>query len=387
MACHKSNRKQKKPTKKHNVYTTPQKSKVQGAVEFCRAKNIPVDPREVFNFFEVIKSSGYEMIQDGAPSRRLQHQEGIKDTRGRKPKMTPQQTVGCIEILKDSTLGLEAKGMSWHAIIWDQGLEVTVPTVRRTLSLAWDFGKYKACLKEFMDQKTQDDRWAWADAELLRRPEPKDFRKIRYSDEFHVGYGPEGQLWIIRRRGTGMRYRPDNIQYRDPPPEKGRYKAHGWAAVGYDFKMPKILWYDVPSNNNGAITMDVYINEILEVEVKKWIERGDDFILEQDGAPGHGGTGNNESRKRSKVARWLQKNKVPYFFNCHNAPDLAPIENCWSGPKQYISKRPHWDLDSLKELAQEGWDHVSQDFINKQIDSMPQRLRDCCDLKGRMTGW
>lgn len=32
---------------------------------------------------------------------------------------------------------------------------------------------------------------------------------------------------------------------------------------------PKIIWHTVPSNTNGAITMKAYVEQILEVEVKK----------------------------------------------------------------------------------------------------------------------
>lgn len=36
---------------------------------------------------------------------------------------------------------------------------------------------------------------------------------------------------------------------------------------------------------------EVYV-EILEKEVKRWLERGDDFVLEEDGDSGHGGPRN-----------------------------------------------------------------------------------------------
>lgn len=60
------------------------------------------------------------------------------------------------------------------------------------MSEAFDYGKYKASLKSFMDQRSQDDRVNWADVTLLHRPKLEDFHDIRYSDEFHAGYGPEG---------------------------------------------------------------------------------------------------------------------------------------------------------------------------------------------------
>lgn len=96
---------------------------------------------------------------------------------------------------------------------------------------------------------------------------------IRYSDEFHA-----------------ERYRFDNVQHRDSPPDKLHHRVHGWSAVGWNCKTPKIIWYTIPSNTNGAITMKAYVEQILEVEVKKWVDRGDVLVLEQDGASDHGGS-------------------------------------------------------------------------------------------------
>lgn len=43
---------------------------------------------------------------------------------------------------------------------------------------------------------------------------------------------------------------------------------------------------------------------------------------------------------------------------------------------------PHWDEFETRELAIEGWQKVSQRFINAQVNTMPQRLQDCVDLDG-----
>ncbi|KAH8731708.1 hypothetical protein GQ44DRAFT_697913 [Phaeosphaeriaceae sp. PMI808] len=52
--------------------------------------------------------------------------------------------------------------------------------------------------------------------------------------------------------------------------------------------------------------------------------------------------------------------------------------------KQY----PHWDEFETRELAIEGWnERVTQDFINKRVDSMPERLQEVRDMDGRMTGY
>ena len=44
----------------------------------------------------------------------------------------------------------------------------------------------------------------------------------------------------------------------------------------------------MPSNSNGKMTHQVYIDAILDPVVKPWLDRGDDFVLEEDGDSGHG---------------------------------------------------------------------------------------------------
>lgn len=55
--------------------------------------------------------------------------------------------------------------------------------------------------------------------------------------------------------------------------------------------------------------------------------------------------------------------------------------------KQYVRKYPRWDIKDTKQLAYEGWDTVKQKYINQQVQTMPQRLKDVIEAEGRMTGW
>ncbi|KAF6217885.1 hypothetical protein HO133_006297 [Letharia lupina] len=140
-------RSRKKPRRKNKVYDTPKKAKVQGA-------GIPEDPRNVFEFFDVEQRPGYKMIESDAPSRTF-HNQGHNETRGRKHKMTGAQVAQVSQLLEDTDLGMKAKGMNWYAIIWELDLDIKSPkTVRDTMCDAFDYGKYKTTLKQFMDQRT-----------------------------------------------------------------------------------------------------------------------------------------------------------------------------------------------------------------------------------------
>ena len=130
------------------------------------------------------------------------------------------------------------------------------------------------------------------------------------------------------------------------------------------------------------MTHQVYIDAILGPVVKPWLERGDDFVLEEDGDSGHG-TG----KRRNAVKKWRLDHDLEHYFNCSSSPDLAPIENCWQPAKQHVRKFPHWDDASLEQLIREGWARVSQEFINESGLSMPKGLKEVKDAKGAMTGY
>ena len=135
----------------------------------------------------------------------------------------------------------------------------------------------------------------------------------------------------------------DCIQHSDVPKPKDEQRFHCWATVGYDFKS-NITFYEIPENTNGKMSLQVYIDQILEPVVKPWLLEKQDFVLKEDGDSGHG------KAKYCNIERqWKEVNGLEHFFNYASSPDLSPIENCWQ-PKQHLKKFPHWDDHTTKEL-------------------------------------
>jgi hypothetical protein len=147
--------------------------------------------------------------------------------------------------------------------------------------------------------------------------------------------------------------------------------------VGYNFKSD--LTFHTTNNKNGKMSLSVYRDQIPEPIVKPWLERGDDFVLGEDNDSGHGG---GASKRGNIVQSWKKEHNLEHYFNCPCSPDLAPIENCWRPPKQFMARFPHWDEFETREQALEWWQKVSPHFINAQVDSMPRRLQACIDLEG-----
>lgn len=355
-------------------HETPTKARIKGAYDFLTAKGIPFQKTDLFDHFQIPRRSGYRIL-DG-PDRTRHNQPG-PETRGRKRKLS-ETDLDKLETLYENE-GFEAKRLPWTTAAIEAGIEadVSVRTIRRAAHTR-DIYKRLAQVVEFKNQQEADRRLDWADRALAKRPKKQHWRNVRFSDESHFGYGDEDQAQIARKPGT--RADPSNLQERKEPDEKDLKRLHCWAAIGYNFKS-LLVWYEIPTNNNGKMTQQVYIKEILEPYVKKWLDEGYSFVLEEDGDSGHGPSQHNP------VRAWKEKYNLDSFFNCPCSPDLSPIENCWLIPKEYIRRYPHWDAETLKDLAEEGWKQLSQKTINNWVDSMPKRLHHVQKLKGKMTAW
>ena len=212
---------------------------------------------------------------------------------------------------------------------------------------------------------------------LEKYSEWEDWHHVRFSDEIHFGWDPQGKLRIIRK--PGERYCQNCIQEENKADEKDKKRHHCWAAIGHSFKSD-IFFYNVSGNTNGKMSQKAYIEQILNPIILLWLQTGLRFFLEEDGDSGHG------PGKSNIVRTWKEKNELNHYFNCASSPDLSPIENCWQPVKHYLRKYPYWDDANTKELIYEGWSHVSQRFFNEQVATMLKRLQAEID-KGRMTGY
>ena len=284
--------------------------------------------------------------------------------------------------------GFCARALTWAQLGYEAGLDVSESCIRRHMG-TMDYHKCIACRKGWANEKTKKRRLEYAQYWLPRYPNSGDWHNIRFSDECHFGFGPQGKLRIIRK--PGQRLCQDCIQEGDPQgddvKENDKRRLHTWAAVGWEFKSP-LTYYDV-GNKNGSMTLSSYRDQILEPIVKPWIQdlrrgRCDPFILEEDGDSGHGGSG---VKKQNIVQRWKADSGLKHYFNCPYSPDLAPIENCWQAPKQMLRKVPHWDDATMRAIIDEGWEHVTVPLINARVDSMPSRLQAVIDGEGAMTGY
>jgi hypothetical protein len=361
---------------------TPQKNKIRGAAEFCEQQGISYTKTALARTFSVSRSQvDYALEGDAlrtSKSSKLKAKNAMKLT---------ERDLDHVELFLESN-GFEGHELSWSELIYQFGFEVHPDTLRRRMAKRLVF-TFVAVTKPFLDENLAELRLQWAKDMLAKYPKPEDWRHVRFSDEIHFGWGPEGRKLIIRPRGSAWRGHPDCIhrketKSKDNPDDSKR--LHFWAAVGYNFKSP-LVPYQVPSNQNGKMTHQVYIESILEPIVSQWCLEDGLWCLEEDNDSGHGLRSKDNPVEKWKQAHGMSKSpsaRFRYYPNCPQSPDFAIIEDVWQYPKQYVRKRPHWTDELVSELALEAWAEIPQDWINRLVDSMPRRLQDCIDAKGQL---
>jgi hypothetical protein len=158
----------------------------------------------------------------------------------------------------------EEQALSWSSLAIEAGIEVCSETVKRGMEeRRWR--KCIACKKRWVSEDLRKVRVEWAEYMLRHYSEPKDWHRVRFSDEAHMGIGPQGKLRIIRK--AGERYCSNCIQdEREKPKDEGKYRIHVWGAIGLNFKS-NLVKYDVEGNTNGKLSQQAYINQILTSEV------------------------------------------------------------------------------------------------------------------------
>ena len=209
--------------------------------------------------------------------------------------------------------------------------------------------------------------------------EPENWKKIRFSDEIHAEFAPEEPRWIIRKPNT--RLRSDNIQRVDQIPDKDRPRKHAWWCVKWDYKS-SFYFYTISSNKTSKMTNTKYV-KILNIMIKPLLEADEQFILKEDRDEAHG----TNAPVNEMIRKWKRDNGLKTYFNAVNSSDLSVIETCTQPIKQHLRKQAISDEETLEAYMLEAWGNLKQEYINEQILSMPQRLRDCIDAGGSMTGW
>ena len=285
------------PHDDQNHHSTPNKAKIQGAIEFCQNMKIPFFKADVFRTFNVSHFTGYRIL-NGESSKQFHNQFDQMETRERKSIISLAQIREMEKILKKE--GMEARRLTWKQLGYEIRLDCCGRTIKNVMG-TMDYHKCIACKKGWVNASTTKRRVEWVTVMKERYFEKKDLYIVRFSDEVHFAYDLQDKIHIIRK--SGQRYCQNCIQYTDEARPKDQKRVHGWAAANHDFKSDMHL-YDVPGNTNEKMSQNVYLESILKPIVKSWLNRGDNFCLEKMKIPATTSTKKTSSSNEKTQINW-----------------------------------------------------------------------------------
>ncbi|KAI9664428.1 MAG: hypothetical protein M1829_005821 [Trizodia sp. TS-e1964] len=187
-------------------YQTPNKAALKSASEFCERNGIKHSKTALFREYGFSNSAGYRALKS-TTTRSFTHPPYKKETRGVKNKITEEQIAIISEIIEER--GGEGRELTWEQLAMAAGVDACRKTIKAALGNL-QYGKYIACERKHISNSTAENRCNYARNMLEKYPEPKDWYRVRWSNEMHFGWeGPRGRHYIIRK--PGERIRPDCI--------------------------------------------------------------------------------------------------------------------------------------------------------------------------------
>jgi transposase len=196
-----------------------------------------------------------------------------------------------------------------------------------------------------------------------------DYKKVLFSDE--------KSFWLSSIPSHAWQEPGKRLKVEVPKYAK---KLHVWGAMGFYFKSEL---YFFKENLTGPLYQTIIKNRLQEKKItysddcpqrlkKKWI-----FL--QDNDPKHTAKKSMEELKKLVGNRWI---KHPAM-----SPDLNPIEDVWSYLERKLKDKNIKTIAGLKRFLIKEWDQMEWSEIRKSINSMPRRLEECMELKGKRTNY
>jgi transposase len=176
----------------------------------------------------------------------------------------------------------------------------------------------------------------------------------------------------------------DTMSWQDPKNrdeievEQYPKKLNVWGAIGHYFRTPLFFFEEnLDAEQYQEILQQRLPPEFFEDCPKR---RRGDWIFQQDGATPH----------RARDSRTLLDQIAPDRIKNHppKSPDFNPMEDLWSHLDREIRKVNRIpDINRLKRELRKIWNNVPLKLIRASVSSMPRRLEQCVQRRGRRTDY
>jgi transposase len=196
----------------------------------------------------------------------------------------------------------------------------------------------------------------------------EDWKRVLWSDETKVNrLGSDGVQWAWAREGEGL---SDRLII--PTANFGGgsimfWGCMGWQGTGFGCRLERTL--------NKELYLDILGDEFSRSLEHLGLEPGE-VIFQQDNASSH---------KARVCLNWFEEHEIELLEWPAMSPDLNPIENLWAELKRRLGEYeyPPGGVLELWERVQDVWDGFGEDYCQKLIESMPQRMAMVLERKGK----
>jgi len=243
------------------------------------------------------------------------------------------------------------------------GIATNVRNVQRVIKKSKHIIRRKMKRKPKLSKRHQEARLEFAKTHVTW--DSNKWRQVRFSDEkkFNLD-GPDGFSYYYH----DLR-KDERILSRR---QMGGGSVMVWAFIGYEKKgdigfLPK------------KVNSQCY-NQLLEQQKREFtvLEDGEPAIFQQDNAPVHTARIINE---------FFLANKIGTMDWPALSPDLNIIENVWGLLARFVypDGKQYSSVEELKRAILHAWEAIPQEKIQKLYDSLPNRMLQVIQAKGKST--
>lgn len=238
-------------------------------------------------------------------------------------------------------------------------MNVSLSTIYRRLVKA-GFRKRRPYICPLLQPRHKIRRLNWA---MTRCTWRSAWSKVIFSDESRfTRYSNDRRITVWRKAGERFddRHIVNQIQ------GKGG-SVHFWGAIWKGGRSQlRCLRRSVNSHSYIALLKDFFENEAPPR-----------FKFQDDNAPAH---------RSSNVIAFHEDRGTPTMSWPAQSPDMNPIEHVWDLIGRKIRDGPTLpDLMSVENAVMREWSNMSQEFVDRLIDSMPRRIGAVIAAKGGHT--